>query len=85
MKKERKLSPLRAVVRILPLVVKHSPGWVTLEMLLSLSVSALSAVILQPILLRRSAAFRKRQRGAVPHGFRRGHRTGCDAGGTAMR
>ena len=44
MKKERKLSPLRAVVRILPLVVKHSPGWVTLEMLLTMSVSVLSAV-----------------------------------------
>ena len=44
MKKERKLSPLRAVVRILPLVVKHSPGWVTLEMLLTMLVSVLSAV-----------------------------------------
>lgn len=44
MKKERKLSPFRAVLRILPLVVKHSPLWVTIEMLLRLIVAALSAV-----------------------------------------
>ena len=44
MKKERKLSPFRAVLRILPLVVKHSPLWVIIEMLLRLIVAALSAV-----------------------------------------
>ena len=30
-------------------------------------------------------AFRKRQRDTVPHGLRRGHRAGCDAGRAAVR